>query len=51
MSTTLDTAGGLTEGRIDVTGRSIREVREFALEVAGEVHVERRGGKTYVVAE
>lgn len=51
MSTRLDATSELAPGRVDVTGRSIREVREFALDVAGEVHVERRGDKTFVVAE
>ena len=51
MSTTRTTLTEIRRGRIDVTERSPTELREFAAETAGDVHLERRAGRTYLVTE
>lgn len=50
MSTTRPAATGMTRGRVDVTDRPLVDVQEFAAETGSEVHIERRGNATYLVA-
>lgn len=53
MSTTAPTAAASEQQRraqIDVTEAATDEVREFAHDVDGPLHLERRGGRTYLVA-
>ncbi|MFB6176077.1 MAG: hypothetical protein ABEI99_02835 [Halobaculum sp.] len=40
-----------TIGRVDVTEQTVREVESFASDADTSVHIERRGTRTYVVAE
>lgn len=52
MSTTTPTAAASEQRRaqIDVTEAATDEVRDFAHDVDGPLHLERRGGRTYLVA-
>lgn len=38
-------------GRVEVTERTVRELQSFARDASESVHIERRGTRTYVVAE
>lgn len=40
-----------TVGRVEVTDRTVREVASFTSGAGEAVHIERRGTRTYVVAE
>ncbi|MFB6127685.1 MAG: hypothetical protein ABEJ79_10395 [Halolamina sp.] len=52
MSTTVSARTATETGRatVDVTEASTREVQAFAADVDGPLHLERRGGRTYLVA-
>lgn len=51
MSTTRPLTTGMTRGRVDVTERSLAEVREFVADAHNDVHIERRGSVTYLVTD
>lgn len=53
MSTTLSTTDRVRPVRasIDVTEASAEEVRAFAAGDTRSIHLERRGGRTFLVAE
>jgi hypothetical protein len=53
MSTTATAADatGRTVGWMDVTDRAMDDLRAYARDATADLHLERRGGRTYLIAD